>query len=249
MAETKPRHVYGAIRPTAGTGEGEAPGSEPLLPPDVVEVHAGIGISDYTAEGVEEAIGRYWDCVDNVLSRGAQSLVLEGVPISSQLGRPRVLQLLKETEERTGRFADSTNEALIAALRYLGARRVAIASRWADQLNQAMTAYFRDAGLEVLAVTQANQWAAESFSMSVEKGIVLAMRLGREAMRLAPDAEALLLPGGTWRSLAVVPILEEDFNVPVLTNRMAVAWRLMSRGVAPPVFGWGRLLERPTPAA
>jgi arylmalonate decarboxylase len=249
MAETEPRYVYGAIRPTAGRGEGTPVGTEPLLPADVVEVSAGIGISDYTAEGVEEAIGRYWDCVDNVISRGAQSTELEGVPISSQLGRARVLQLLQETERRTGRFADSTNEALIAALQRLGARRIAIASRWPDQLNRAMSAYFEDAGLDVLAVTSANQWAAESFSMSVEKGIVLAMRLGREAMRRAPNAEALLLPGGTWRSLAVVPILEEDFDRPVLTNRIAVAWRLMSRGVAPPVQGWGRLLEHPTAAA
>jgi len=246
MTEAKPRYVYGAIKPTAGTGEGNAASSEPLLPPDIVEIYAGIGISDYTADGVEEAIGRYWDCVDNVVSRGAQCTELEGVPISSQLGRPRVLELLEQTQQRTGLFADATNEALIDALNHLGARRIAIASRWADQLNRAMTAYFEDAGLEVLAVTSANQWAAESFSMSIERGVVLAIRLGREAMRLAPNAEALLLPGGTWRSLAAVPILEDDFGLPILTNRTAAAWRLISRGIAPPIEGWGRLLAHPT---
>ncbi len=248
MAETKPRYVYGVIGPTTARSEDDAPGSQSLLPADVVSVSAGIGISDYTPEGVEEAIGRYWSCVEDVVGRGAQCTELGGVPISSQLGRPRVRQLLQETEGRTGLFADSTNEAIIAALHYLGAQRVAIASRWANQLNQVMAAYFQDAGIDVLAMTSANQWAAQAFSMSVEQGIVLAMRLGREAIRRAPKADALLLPGGTWRSLAVVPVLEEDFDLPVLTNRVASAWRLMSRGIAPPIQGWGRLLEHPTAA-
>ncbi len=188
---------------------------------------------------------RYWSCIDSVISRGAQCTELAGVPISSQLGRPRVQKLIEETEQKTGCYADAINEAVIAALQYLGAQRIAIASRWADQLNQAMVNYFHDAGIETLTVTSEGQWAAEAFSMSIEKGIVLAMRLGRQAMCEAPNADALLLPGGTWRSLAVVPILEDEFNIPVLTNTTARTWRLMSRGIAPPVQGWGRLLASP----
>jgi maleate cis-trans isomerase len=61
-------------------------------------------------------------------------------------------------------------------------------------------------------------------------------------MRQAPHAEALLLPGGAWRSLAAVPILEEDFGVPVITNPIAEVWRFIAAGMAPPVHGWGRLL-------
>ncbi len=78
--------------------------------------------------------------------------------------------------------------------------------------------------------------------MSIEEGIKLAFLLGREAMRQAPTAEALLLAGGAWRSLAAVPILEEDFGIPVITNPIAPVWRLITAGIAPPVNGWGRLL-------
>jgi maleate cis-trans isomerase len=109
-------------------------------------------------------------------------------------------------------------------------------------LNQALIAYLTHAGFEVLTVTSAGQWAKQAFSMSIEEGIRLAFQLAREAMRRAPRAEALLLPGGAWRSLAAVPILEEDFNVPVVTNPIAQVWRLIAAGVAPPVAGWGRLL-------
>ena len=67
----------------------------------------------------------------------------------------------------------------------------------------------------------------------------------REAMKRAPKAEALLLAGGAWRSLAAVPILEEDYGIPVITNPIAQVWRLMAEGIAPPVKGWGRLLAQP----
>ncbi|MGE5525856.1 MAG: hypothetical protein ACM3SS_19235 [Rhodospirillaceae bacterium] len=139
---------------------------------------------------------------------------LAGFPIASQLGRKRVLALIDETAKRTGIGADAQAQATIAALAQFGARRIAVASRWSSVLNAALADYLRDAGIEVLAMTGVGQSAQRAFSMSIEEGVKLAFQLGREAMREAPGADALLLPGGAWRSLAVVPILEEDYGVP-----------------------------------
>jgi len=164
---------------------------------------------------------------------------------ASQLGRPRVLALAEETTRKTGVPADSHAEATVAALAHVGARRVAIASRWSEQLNGALLAYLGQAELEVLTITTAGQWAKQAFSMSIEEGVKLAFQLGREAMKRAPKAEALLLAGGAWRSLAAVPILEDDYGIPVITNPIAQVWRLMNAGVAPAVQGWGRLLAFP----
>lgn len=238
----KVRFVAGTVSPI-GPDRHPNPQPEPLLPPDIRQISTSLEISDYTLEGVNEAIEkRYWGCVDQLMKQGANRITLAGFPISSQLGRPRVLKLIEETARKTGVTADGQGEAVIAALRHFGASRIAIASRWSEQLNQALVAYLTHAGIEVLSVTSAGQWAKQAFSMSIEEGIRLAFQLAREAMRRAPKAQALLLPGGAWRSLAAVPILEEDFNVPVVTNPIAQVWRLIADGVAPPVTGWGRLL-------
>jgi arylmalonate decarboxylase len=216
---------------------------EPLLPPEIRRVACSMEISDYTAEGVDDAIrNRYWPCVDELVRQGANSITLAGFPIASQLGRRRVLELAEQTAQRSGAVADSHAEATIAAMRHLGMRRIAIASRWSDTLNARLTAYLTEAGFEVLTVTGVGQWAQQAFSMSIEEGVKLAFQLAREAMRKAPGADGLLLPGGAWRSLAAVPILEEDFGKPVVTNPIAQVWRLIDAGVAPPVSGWGRLL-------
>ena len=39
--------------------------------------------------------------------------------------------------------------------------------------------------------------------------------------------------------------VEEDYGKPVFTNGNTRAWRLIHDGIAPPVYGWGRLLTTP----
>jgi arylmalonate decarboxylase len=241
-ATAKPRYIAGTVSPI---GEDRHPMSqpEPLLPPDIRAIACSMEISDYTADGVDDAIGkRYWPCVEKLVQQGAQRITLAGLPIASQLGRTRVLALADETARRSGVTADSHAEATIAAMQHLGMRRIAVASRWSQTLNDKLTRYLTEAGFELLAVTGVGQWAQQAFSMSIEEGVKLAFQLGREAMRQAPQADGLLLPGGAWRSLAAVPILEEDFGKPVVTNPIAQVWRLIAAGIAPPVSGWGRLL-------
>ena len=180
MASSEPRFRLGFIAPPAvGAEQALRINEEQLLPPDVVRISVGLGISDYTTAGVEEAIGRYWSLVDELAAKGANYIILAGVPISSQLGRERVLRLLEETKRRTGITADSTNEAMIAAMQHLRVDRMTVASRWAAELNRRLTEYFGEAGIKVEAITSEGQWAKEAFAMSVEKGFVLAMRLGR----------------------------------------------------------------------
>jgi arylmalonate decarboxylase len=236
------RYVAGRVAPV-GTARHPMSQPEPLLPPDIKRVSSSIEITDYTLQGVNDAIReRYWSCVDELVKEGANSITLAGFPIASQLGRPRVLELIEETARKTGVTADAQAEATIAAMRHLGVKRVAVASRWSEELNKALLAYLTHAEIEVLSMTSVGQWAKQAFSMSIEEGVKLAFQLSREAMKKAPSAEALLVPGGAWRSLAAVPILEDDFGIPVLTNPIAEVWRLIAAGIAPPVKGWGRLL-------
>ena len=241
-----PSYIWGVIAPAQGDEAGDGSlQSEPLLPPEIVTLSNVLGIEDYTTQGVEDTMGRYADCVPDLVSRGAQRVSLNGIPISVQLGRQRVLELIEDTEKTLGVAGDTAGEAVVAAMHHMEVKKIAIGSRWADQVNDALIKYLDHAGIEVLTVTSRGQWAQQAFSMSIEMGVKLAFELGREAMRQAPQADALFLPGGAWRPLPAVPILEEDYDKPVFTNGNTRAWRLIHEGIAPPVTGWGRLLSTP----
>ncbi len=79
MSETqsiKPRFIAGSATPI-GPDRDPHPQPEPLLPPDVKIVERSIEISDYTKDGVNEAIEqRYWPCADALVREGAKSINL-----------------------------------------------------------------------------------------------------------------------------------------------------------------------------
>ena len=57
MTQAKQGYCWGLINPAGGEGEREK--TEELLPPEVTTVVNGLGISDYTQDGVNEAMARY----------------------------------------------------------------------------------------------------------------------------------------------------------------------------------------------
>lgn len=256
MAETKrpmdqhsqkllPRFRYGVIHPRSGSELQRGPGYQfyRLVPLDVMEVSVGLGLEDYTPVSVEKAVGNYWNCVDALAKEKADVIIFGGAPISGVLGRPRVTDLLRETTAKTGVPADAPLEALIAAMKHLGLKSLAIGSRWADPVNDAMTRYLADGGINVVGISKRSQWAAQAFAMSLEEGLATALDVGREAARLAPDADAIAVPGGAAMSLHVIPALEEEFGKPAFTNMSVEVWNNLVRpGIVDPVQGWGCLL-------
>jgi maleate cis-trans isomerase len=221
---------------------------EELIPKGLIRgVRVGMGLPDYTQEAVEEGFSHYWDYVDRLIKEAPDgkldSIGWGGFPMSPQLGRPRCLELIEETTKRTGIPATCDLEGHVDCLRTLGFDRIAVASRWADDLNQKIVRYFAHAGIDVASITTAGQMAGLAFAMSLDMGIRLAIELSQEAMKAAPNAKALLLPGGTWHPRGVVPILEQILGVPVVFAGNLGAWQLIREGVIPPIKGWGTVLE------
>src|SRR5438876_6068650 len=107
MQRTTPRYVIGSIGPISEehalsreTVANPNLRSERLLPPDIKYIHAGLQLTDYTPEGVEDGISRYWQCVDKLMQHKLDRIGWGGFPISAQLGRDRCLKLIEETHQK-----------------------------------------------------------------------------------------------------------------------------------------------------
>jgi maleate cis-trans isomerase len=243
-----PRFRYGNIMPRGDGRVHRGPGYQfyRLVPLDIVEISTVLGLQDYTVEAVERAIENYWHCVELLVREKADVIILGGAPISAQLGRPRVLQLIKETKERFGTTVDAPIESVLSGMKYLGLNTVAVGSRWGKETNQAVARYLEEGGVKVAAITDRGQGAKEAAAMSFEEGLRTALEVGREAARSAPAADAVFVPGGAAMSLHVIPAVEEEFGKATFTNLSAEVWNNLVRPkVIAPVQGWGKLLATP----
>lgn len=236
---------WGFIFPPSGLGV-RRDGYEfyQVAPANVILMTIGLGDFDYTTrDGVEQSVARVGNRADRLASEGADRIVIGGVPISAFLGRQRLRQLLEETHHRTETPTDAPLEAVLAAMRHLRLTTLAIASRWAADVNEAVVSYLLAGGVEIVGTTERGQKLSDAMRMTIEGGARMALEVGMEAGRKFPAADAIYVPGGAALSLHVITPLERAFEKPVMTSLSAELWHgLVQSRVRPPIQGWGALL-------
>ncbi len=239
-----PRYRYGVIAPgTGGLQRGVDYQFYRLVPHDVMQITLGLGVRDYSTANVQQAMAAFWSCTQTLADEGADSIMLSGVPVSAGLGRARILELMEEVPARHGVPFAATLEAIVAALRFLGTPRIVLASRFPADANAAIARYLAEAEIDVVASTERDLSLGQARELSLEAGMQLALDVGREAAALAPEAQAVLIPGGATLSLHAVPALEAELGKPVVVNLSAEIWHaLMRAAIVPPVDGWGCLV-------
>ena len=203
-------------------------------------VTTGLDLREYSLAAVEQELPGLARAFDRLASKKVDRLSLSGVPVASALGRKRMREILAEAEQRTGIACDTDLEAHISTLHRLGARRIALATRWPTAVTDALTRYLADAGIEVLVCRSRARTLQENKYSSAAADHELALELGAQALRDAPEAEALLMPGGLWFAIHAVPMLESEFGKPVLLN-------ITSTTAAALAAAGDRVLHRPEP--
>ncbi len=157
-------------------------------------------------------------------------------------------EMLALIEREAGVPAVATTPSVVAALHAFGARRLSVATPYPDWNNQRLRAYLEAQGFEVLNVDGEPVAAASGNQgindQSPESVIAFATRACQ------PEADALLCSCTAWRSVEAVDALERRTGKPVVTSNQATIWTALGAiGVTEPVRGFGRLFERPAPAA
>ena len=217
-----------------------------VAPEGMMLITTGLDLKEYSLAAVERELPMLWQRFELLAGKKVDRIALSGVPVASALGRTRVREILTEAAQRTGCPCDTDLEAHIATLQHFGARRIALATRWPESVNEALTRYLGEAGIEVLACcARARSLEQNKYALAAADHD-LALELGREALRAAPQAQALLMPGGLWFAIHAVPILEAEFGRPVLLNILSTTWAALHahRGemVQRPDARWGRVM-------
>jgi maleate cis-trans isomerase len=151
-------------------------------------------------------------------------------------------EMLAVMRAAAGVPAVATSPAVTEALRWIGARRISVVTPYPEWNNRRLQPYFEAAGFEVLnvdgepvAAAAGNQGINDQEPESI---VTFATRKCR------PEAEALLCSCTAWRAMEAAERIEQAVGRPVVTSNQATIWAAFRAiGLAPPLHGYGRLLE------
>lgn len=184
------------------------------------------------AEGVEDAA--------RLVADAEPGLVLFHCTAVSTYSQELEQSIKARISKATGKPATATSEAIVTALRKLGAKRIVMLSPYNDVINAREAKYFEGAGFEILDCAGLNcRDAPAMMAVTPERWRSYAIEHRQD------QADAYLLSCTTVRSSEVAEALERELGRPVVTSNTATVWHcLRTMGIEDRVPGYGRLLAQ-----
>ncbi|MCX5081913.1 decarboxylase [Streptomyces sp. NPDC056121] len=221
------------------SAEDDYPRIEMLIDTDVrlSVVHTDIGEDAHRVDALIEmgSPQRLAAGVEELRRSGAEAVVWACTSGSFVRGWEGAHEQVRELAMAAGLPASSTSFAFAHAVGEVGARSVAIAATYPEDVADHFRTFLKAAGIEVVSVRGS--------------GIITAAEVGTwgwpevRAMAKAgdhADAQALLLPDTALHTAAYVRDLEQELGKPVLTANQVTVWealRLAGRRVNAPALG------------
>jgi maleate isomerase len=182
-------------------------------------------------ERTEEATALLADAEVDVIAFHCTGVTMYDLDIVDQVKR----RMASVTSTKTVVTAD----AIVAALRLLGARRIVLVSPYLQETNEREKAFLAHHGITVLADRGLQLTSAAAFGAVTPQewyDHVLAMR--------RPDADAYFLSCTAIKSSETIDALEAELERPVISSNQAVLWSaLRTAGITDRVDGYGRLMR------
>jgi arylmalonate decarboxylase len=232
--------VLGLIFPPFGRGvpeEGVA-----MYGDSIKFVVTGLGLDRMTPEGYDSVIGLIPAAAEKLVEAGAQAIELTGTSLTFYKGESFNQQLRETVTRASGLPATTMSNGVIDGLKAVGAKRVAVATAYNDEVNGRLHAFLIEHGFEPVVVTGMGIEAVEDVDSVTQNDL---LEFGVRVRESAPDADSLLVSCGGFRTLELIAPIEERTGVPVISSMPHGLWagaRLVGLSGAAP--GYGTLLSQ-----
>jgi maleate isomerase len=210
-----------------------------LLPDGYGLLFTTLGKRDQSDAETESALGRLQSYAKLLADNGAEYFCVNSSPMVTHGGPGADLRIIDSIQQTTGCPGTTTTTSAVRAMKAMGVSRIALCSPYAAR-NAKLEEFLTAEGIEVVGSVGMSEDLTKIHRLPGE----VAYRLGRDAVRAAPDAEALYMAGGRLRVLDIIQELEDDIGIPAVASTPAVVWEMTSHfGATEPVEGYGRLLR------
>jgi arylmalonate decarboxylase len=220
----------------------KVPDEGPMMYPGVRFIPRGVGVRALTPKGYDAAWNGILPAAKALAKEGVDAIMVIGTSLTFYRGHEAHQQLLEQLRAETGLPVSTMSEAVVDGLRSVGARRIAVATAYADEVNNRLVDFLRASGFDVLALEGFGLFGFGEPGKKSEQDII---ELSSKAITAAGEADAVLISCGGLLTLGCAVPIEERHGVPVVTSTQAAFWKAMRlAGESGRVGGRGRMLEQ-----
>jgi maleate isomerase len=238
MSYTSWRGTVGVIKPTMRPGSLEE--LIRLLPEGIGVIPLFLNIRRGTEDEFREVLAAFEEKVAELAELKVDLIHPEGAPpfmVHGYKGEERIVEDWV-TKYRVPIVTAPMTQ--VEALKAMKIDRFVGVSYFTGSINDTFSAYFTEAGFNVMAMAGIPVAFEDVGRLSSQEVYAHA----KKAFLQCPAAEAIYMLGSGWRTLDIIHLLEEDLQVPVIHPVPARVWSIQKRlHVRQPVKGYGRLLE------
>lgn len=136
----------------------------------------------------------------------------------------------------------TTSTAVVRALNTLGLKKIAMATPYIKEINEAEARFFEGNGFTVTCLKGLELLTNTEFS---DRPPYVLYELGVRTYRETPEADGLFISCTSVRSPDVIEDLEKNIGKPVVTSAQASIWAALREiGIREPIKGYGQLMEK-----
>jgi arylmalonate decarboxylase len=204
-------------------------------------VVTGLGVERMTPEGFDAVIERVPAAAKKLAAAGAEAIELTGTSLTFYKGEAYNQQLRKIVTDASGLPATTMSNGVIEGLKAVGARKVAVATAYNEEVNTRLRAFLIEHGMTPVVVTGLGIEAMKDVDRVTQADLIA---FGERVRKSAADADSLLVSCGGFRTLEIIAPLEARTGVPVISSMPHGLWagaRLVGLSGAAP--GYGKLLS------
>lgn len=170
--------------------------------------------------------------VAELLPAGMDAIAYGCTSGATVIGPKRVEELVQAAQP--GVPVTNPMSAVIAALKALGARRIAFVSPYVPSVTAPMRAYMAEHGIETVAEVSFGEGDDPTVARIAERSTLAAMlEVGKSA-----DVDAVFSSCTNLRSFGVIEQAEAALGKPVISSNLALIWHLLQLADEP-AKGWG----------
>ena len=222
---------------------------DPWVPPEAAAMYptgilfqaASVGLKTMTPLGYDEVLERIAPAARALRQQGAQAIVLMGTSLSFYKGAAFNRELTQRLSMVSGCPAVTMSTAVIDGLNSVGAKRLAVATAYDDEVNLRLRTFLQEEGFDVLAIRGLGVENVDDIYAVTQDGL---LKFSVEVFEAALRPDALLISCGGLRTLDLLEPLERRCRVPVVTSlphALRAGVRLLGQSGRVP--GHGQLLS------